>query len=474
MIRSNGLRLGICAAALALVIAPLISSDSDAKGGRGGGGGGGGGRGGHGGGHSISIGRSVHSAPAMRSLSRVHSAPTRSVGSIRTGRSTLTSHSGTTTSHNVTTTSHSVTNPTATPNVVRSNGRTPAGALHNNAFASLSKNNVHDRALARATFRGRFAQRNWNVSHLGWNWRHRHPFIVIGWFGPLFWPFAYWDLVNYTYWPYAYDVFWPRAYDDLYVGMFGPYAYEGPYYGGTRTSRRTRASQQASTIVCGERVPAVTDWPIQQIAQTIEPDQVQEAALNDLKDGAAKALQALQSACPDDLPSTPPGRFATMRKRVETMLAALGMVRPPLERLYDSLSDEQKARFNAVTPETAVARTTRRGNPSPDLAQVCGAQAAKATDVPTDRLERELRPTEAQLISLNKLNDAARRAADILSARCPTGQMLTPPGRVAAMEQRLSSMLEAIKIVQPALEDFYGSLNDEQKARFNVLGAQQS
>jgi LTXXQ motif family protein len=34
-------------------------------------------------------------------------------------------------------------------------------------------------------------------------------------------------------------------------------------------------------------------------------------------------------------------------------------------------------------------------------------------------------------------------------------------------------MLEAIKIVQRALESFYGSLSDEQKARFNQLGAQQ-
>ena len=37
-------------------------------------------------------------------------------------------------------------------------------------------------------------------------------------------------------------------------------------------------------------------------------------------------------------------------------------------------------------------------------------------------------------------------------------------------EQRLSAMLEAIKIVQPTLEDLYGSLTNEQKARFNALG----
>jgi hypothetical protein len=42
--------------------------------------------------------------------------------------------------------------------------------------------------------------------------------------------------------------------------------------------------------------------------------------------------------------------------------------------------------------------------------------------------------------------------------------------RFAAMAQRL----EAIKIVQPALESFYGGFTDEQEARFNQLGAPQS
>ena len=50
-------------------------------------------------------------------------------------------------------------------------------------------------------------------------------------------------------------------------------------------------------------------------------------------------------------------------------------------------------------------------------------------------------------------------------------------GRRADREQRRrvlqEPMLEAIKIVQPALESFYGSLTDEQKARFNQLGAPQ-
>jgi hypothetical protein len=41
---------------------------------------------------------------------------------------------------------------------------------------------------------------------------------------------------------------------------------------------------------------------------------------------------------------------------------------------------------------------------------------------------------------------------------------------LAAMEMRLQAMLEAANTVKPALDDFYGSLTSEQKARFNRIG----
>jgi LTXXQ motif family protein len=64
----------------------------------------------------------------------------------------------------------------------------------------------------------------------------------------------------------------------------------------------------------------------------VQPDQAQQAALNDLKDATAKAVDALQSACPDDLPSTPTGRLAAMDKRIATMLLALSIVELPMKR----------------------------------------------------------------------------------------------------------------------------------------------
>jgi hypothetical protein len=38
------------------------------------------------------------------------------------------------------------------------------------------------------------------------------------------------------------------------------------------------------------------------------------------------------------------------------------------------------------------------------------------------------------------------------------------------MEKRLDAMLVAIKIVRPAFDAFYATLNDEQKARINTGG----
>ncbi|HLH95908.1 MAG TPA: Spy/CpxP family protein refolding chaperone [Xanthobacteraceae bacterium] len=358
------------------------------------------------------------------------------------------------------------------------NGGT-ASALRNNTFAFAKSRDAGLQALAGRTFKGQLAERNERFFDHDWFWRNRRPIIVIGWFGPVFWPFAYWDFIDYTFWPFAYDVFWLYAYDDLYLGLFGPYAYEGPYYSDPRPSpatRRRAATNPAVTAaeVCRDQVSALTAWPIEQIAQTVQPDATQQAALDELKDATSKSLADLQSACPNDLPSTPTGRLAAMRMRVEAMLQAVAEVQPALEHFYDLLSDEQKARFNPITPEAKSSASSRAGNRSPDLAQVCTGQVAKPTGMPSARIARALNPNQAQKAALQALDDATVKAADYLKANCSAEEALTPPGRVAAMQQRLNAMLEAIKIVQPALEDFYGSLTDEQKARFNQLSEAQS
>jgi LTXXQ motif family protein len=141
-------------------------------------------------------------------------------------------------------------------------------------------------------------------------------------------------------------------------------------------------------------------------------------------------------------------------------------VRPVVEKFYQSLNDEQKARFNALSPDNPDQQQAQR-----DLTQACNARAFAS--VPLERIERAVQPDGAQRSALKELQDAMSEAANLLSADCPTYRALTPVGRLQAMEQRLDAMLRAVQTVQPALEKFYGSLGDEQKERFNRLSPAQ-
>ena len=90
----------------------------------------------------------------------------------------------------------------------------------------------------------------------------------------------------------------------------------------------------------------------------------------------------------------------------------------------------------------------------------------------SERIEDAVKPTQQQQGSLNALDRATSKAVEVLAAACPDDVPLTPTGRLEAMEKRLDAMVQAGKTVQPALEEFYASLSNEQKARFNTLGQQ--
>jgi hypothetical protein len=354
------------------------------------------------------------------------------------------------------------------------------GVLRNRAFADMARaRDPGTRSLASATFPGRFFNPQWR--------RHFKRPIVIGWVGPLFWPYAYADFVDYTFYPYAYDTFWPYAYEDFYDGMFGAYAmgYGGTYAavgpaggqgggyarrGSSRTAyaRGSDGGRSVEADLCSGQTAGLTDWPTERIAQTVDPDDAQRAILDELRDATARALDIVRAACPTALPSTPTGRIEAMRQRLDAMLAAVRTVRPVVEKFYQSLNDEQKARFNALSPDNADQQQAQR-----NLTQVCGERASGIASVPLERIERAVQPDGAQRSALKELQNATSEAANLLSAECPTYRALTPVGRLQAMEQRLDAMLRAVQTVQPALENFYGSLGDEQKERFNRLSPAQ-
>ena len=98
-------------------------------------------------------------------------------------------------------------------------------------------------AAVQAAARGRFAARFRNNADRaaqvalaarlnGWAprqaWRRRHRAAFVPWLGPVFWPYAYSDIFDYTFWPDAYDPgYWAYAYDDLVDTVF--WGADSPY-----------------------------------------------------------------------------------------------------------------------------------------------------------------------------------------------------------------------------------------------------
>ena len=65
---------------------------------------------------------------------------------------------------------------------------------------------------------------------------------------------------------------------------------------------------------------------------------------------------------------------------------------------------------------------------------------------------------------------ATSTSAYIRSRSCPTAVPKSAVARLDTVDTRLNAMVDAIKSVRPDLKNFYASLSDDQKARFNTMG----
>ena len=429
---------------------------------------------------SRSLSRSSTRGSVARTTTRgsrtlaVHHTRTRSVGgSILSNPSRSTTLNATRNA-----TSSGTLNATARTNAVRNtlNSNSVAGALRNTSAQRDPVTRAGITASA-ATAGLYYGGRGGN----GW-WQHSNG--IYGWVGPLFWPFAYFDVYDYAMWGYGYDqAFWGYGYGDIYAGLFAPYGYDDlagyypPQYASANPSDLRRAARAAGAPrapiiqlaqMCGQDSRDIAGLPIDRFQQAIEPTGEQRAALDDLANASLKAAQDIRAACPTDIALTAPDRLTAMQRRIEAMISAVATVQPALEKFYGLLNDEQKARLTALGNDQHQSRTADMTTGS--LAQTCGGAQPGVMEWPTAEIGRTVRPTDAQRASLEALQNASVKAADMLKSSCAAGDALTPPGRLAAVGKRLDTMLDAVKTVRSALNEFYASLNDEQKAQFEAIG----
>ena len=342
---------------------------------------------------------------------------------------------------------------------------------------------ITTQAARQGRFSSRFASRaqtdpNWRsanmAAHRAWHNHHRAGFVA--WYGPVFWPYAYSDIFDYAFWPYGYDDgYWDYAYDDfvdgLFWGEYGPpqdYAYAAAEPTGSRAPRVSYAGVQE---LCREPGTGITAWPFADIQRKVGLNDEQKQLLTDVRKAAADAAATFKASCPAEnlFPLTPPGRLTAMTGRLQATLDAVKIVHPALDKFYNSLSDEQKERFNQLGPKQQ-ANNPESAAALPHDNKSCSEAKPGLANLPIEKIADVVKPTDAQQADFKKLQDATDKAVATLQAACPDEVPLTPPGRLAAMEKRLQAMIDAATTVKPALDSFYASLSNEQKARFDRIG----
>ena len=186
----------------------------------------------------------------------------------------------------------------------------------------------------------------------------------------------------------------------------------------------------------------------------------QEAALDNLSAASAQASEIIKSSCPASIPLTPIGRMDAAEQRLDATIKAIQMLLSPLEKFYEALSDEQRERFNAMNGLTEGTRS-----PS-DMAALCSS----FIDLPAQRVEQVIQLTAQQQSAFDDLKKAAQKLGDQLRSSCPTAVPKSLVARLETIETRVRAIAEAIKAIRPNLKNFYASLSDEQRARFNMMG----
>ncbi len=106
------------------------------------------------------------------------------------------------------------------------------------------------------------------------------------------------------------------------------------------------AGKQGNTG-CGSSAAAV-DWSIDQIDRAVQPTDAQRDALDDVRQAFAAAARDIAAHCLASLPPTAPSRLEEIAGNLRVLQQAIASIRVALGDFAAKLTDEQKARLNAL------------------------------------------------------------------------------------------------------------------------------
>ena len=288
---------------------------------------------------------------------------------------------------------------------------------------------------------------------------------------PVFWPDAPANLIEYLLFPKGQDErFWRYGYGAIMNTTFAdPRPRRLPFAGKIADARVADASSAVRPALspsaadpCGGGSPAAdADAWIARIEQAITPAAPQREVLAQLRSALVQAIERITAACPSPPPATPTERLQAIQDRIWAMRDSLLTMRQPVESFYNSLTQEQHWRLNRDSDTREIGARSGDG-----LGEMC-ADPAAIDERPMRAIERAVRPNEQQRANLDALRLGSHGMAQLIMSSCPTYPLLGHMGRFAAASDRLDVMLFAVMTLAPAVQGFYGSMDDRQRASFH-------
>jgi hypothetical protein len=287
-------------------------------------------------------------------------------------------------------------------------------------------------------------------------------------------PAAYEDLLGYALWPKDYgDRFWSHGYGDI-VKVMAPAPAASTVVISDSGGEAVTTGSVATAVPCGPDAKDYADKPIARVEATIELDDAQRSALGAVRTALIDAIEKGKAVCRSGAQATPAERLGTLVEGFWAMRDAAVLVRVPLQTFYDTLADAQKAQLTG-TPEVEKPARRAKAKTKHHLIHVaagarsCAVAPSSAIAWVTGRIEQAIKPNEEQRARLQALGRKSGEMAGFLMMSCPQETVSNPVDRLDAAGDRMSALLYAAMAVQPAFNEFYGSLTDQQKAQLSSL-----
>jgi hypothetical protein len=236
------------------------------------------------------------------------------------------------------------------------------------------------------------------------------------------------------------DRLWGHGYDDIVSAALMPAA-----------ARSNQMPMMIANGMCSKEAQALADKPIARIAETLELRDDQRATLDELRTALGTAVDRGRAVLCGTTPEAAGDRFKPMIDGLWTMWDTTILMRTPLEKFYNSLSPDQKAKLTSASPADAKA------------AGACTAQ--RSAQWPAERIQQAMgagaRPTAEQRRALETLQQRFTELAQFLATSCPQESDPNPILRLSAAGDRMNALMYAVLNMGPAMEA--GAARDQPK-----------